>query len=80
MEGYNRTLNLSARKVKPKPYWQAGLLSLIVGEKLKYAISIFRYFKEHPEEGDPEEAYSILGRPQMTLESYFQHLKEIGMK
>jgi uncharacterized protein YbjT (DUF2867 family) len=80
VEGYNRTLNLSTGKVKPKPYWQAGLLSLIVGEKLKYAISIFRYFDEHPEEGDPEEAYSILGRPQMTLESYFRLEKEHGIK
>jgi hypothetical protein len=56
------------------------LLSLFVGEKLKYAISIFRYFDEHPEEGDPGEAYSILGRPQMSLESYFQFEKVDGMK
>jgi hypothetical protein len=80
VEGYNRVFNLSTGKVKPKPYWQAELLSLIAGEKLKYAISIFRYFDEHPEEGDPEEANSILGRPQMTLEAYFQLVKEGDMK
>jgi len=80
VEGYNQALNLSAGKVKPRPYWLAGMLSMIVGEKLKYAISIFRYFDKHPEEGDPEAAYSILGRPQMTLKSYFQLEKEYGMK
>lgn len=80
VERYCSVMDLSIGKVKPKPYWIAGLLSLFVGETLKYAISIFRYFDEHPEEGDPEEAYSILGRPQMTLESYFLLEKEDGMK
>lgn len=80
VKGYNRALKLSTGKVKPRPYWLAGALSMFVGEKLKYAISIFRYFDEYPEEGDPEVAYSILGRPQMTLNSYFQLEKEYGMK
>jgi uncharacterized protein YbjT (DUF2867 family) len=76
-ESYNRALGLSSGRVKPKPYWLAHTLSLIVGEKLKYAISIFRYFEDHPEEGDPEEAYSILGRPLMNLETFF--MLEKGM-
>lgn len=80
VEHYNRALDLSPSTVKPKPYWVARLLSLVVGEKLKYAITIFKYFDEHPEEGDPQEAYSILGRPQMTLATYFQIEKANGVK
>ncbi len=45
----------------------ANLLALMAGEKLKYAISIFKYFEDHPEEGDPNEAYELLGKPEMNL-------------
>ena len=72
VEQYNKTNNISGKPVKPKPYWIANLLALMVGDKLKYAISIFKYFENHPEEGDPQEAYSILGEPQMTLKKYFE--------
>lgn len=78
VERYNHAVGLANVKVKPKPYWLAGLLSLMIGEKLKYAISIFRYFEGHPEEGDPEEAYKILGRPQMSLENYYRLAKEMA--
>ncbi len=78
VEGYNRALGLSAGRVKPKPYWFAHLLSLVAGEKLKYAISIFRYFEDHPEEGDTEEAYTILGRPRMSLENYYRLAGEVA--
>jgi uncharacterized protein YbjT (DUF2867 family) len=77
VEQYNHENNLGEKPVKPKPYWMANLLALIVGEKLKYAISIFKYFENHPEEGNPQEAYSILGEPQMTLKTFFNQQKNM---
>jgi len=73
VEQYNRANNLSEKPVKPKPYWMANLLALFIGEKLKYAISIFKYFENHPEEGNPQETYSVLGKPEMTLKRFFQN-------
>jgi uncharacterized protein YbjT (DUF2867 family) len=70
VEKYNEASGLGDKPVKPKPYWMANLLALIAGGKIKYAISIFKYFEDHPEEGDPEEAYSILGKPQMSLDKF----------
>lgn len=72
VEKYNRALGLGEKPVKPKPYWLANLLALVLGEKLKYAISIFKYFENHPEEGDPKEAYALLGAPRMKLQDFFQ--------
>jgi uncharacterized protein YbjT (DUF2867 family) len=78
VEKYNVALGLSYVSVKPKPYWFANLLALLAGEKLKYAISIFKYFEDHPEEGDPREAYSILGKPQVSLDNFFS-LEKTGV-
>jgi uncharacterized protein YbjT (DUF2867 family) len=78
-EAVDRYLKATGQWVKPvksKPYWVANLLALMVGEKLKYAISIFRYFEEHPEEGDPTEAYELLGKPEMSLELFFAKEQE----
>jgi hypothetical protein len=72
VEKYNHAVGLGDKPVKPKPYWLANILALMVGEKLKYAISIFKYFEDHPEEGDPSEAYELLGAPQMNLKDFFQ--------
>lgn len=80
VEKYNRANNLGEKPVKSKPYWMANLLALMVGDKLKYAISIFKYFENHPEEGNPQEAYSILCEPQMTMNKYFELEKKSGTK
>lgn len=69
---YNKTFSLTNKPAKPKPYWMANLLGLMIGEKLKYAISIFRYFEDHPEEGNPAEAYNLLGEPKMSLNSFLE--------
>jgi uncharacterized protein YbjT (DUF2867 family) len=72
VQEFNIANNLGDKPVKPKPFWMAKLIALFVGEKLKYAISIFKYFENHSEEGNPAEAYSILGEPQMTIEKFFE--------
>lgn len=76
VDQYHDALNISAKPAKPKSYWLANLLALMVGEKLKYAISIFKYFETHPEEGDPTEAYEILGEPEMDLAIFFEYYKK----
>lgn len=70
VQEFNIANNLGDKPVKPKPFWMAKLIALFVGEKLKYAISIFKYFENHSEEGNPTEAYSILGEPQMTIDKF----------
>ena len=45
---------------------------LFIGSKLRYAISIFKYFETHPEEGDPAEANDMLGKPQIGLKEFFE--------
>jgi hypothetical protein len=72
VQEYNIANNLGDKPVKPKPFWMAKLIALFVGEKLKYAISIFKYFENHGEEGNPAEAYSILGEPKMTIDKFFE--------
>ncbi len=64
-----------AAPAKPKPYWLASILSLFVGEKLRYAISIFRYFEDHPEEGDPSASNTILGKPETGIADYLRRMK-----
>lgn len=73
---YNKVLNLLGKPAKPKPYWMANLLALFAGEKLKYAINIFKYFENHPEEGNPKAAYEILGEPEMDLAKFFEQHKD----
>ena len=72
VDNYNSIFFPEAKQAKSKPYWMANLLALMVGEKLKYAISIFKYFEDHPEEGDPKKAYQILGEPTMSLKHFFE--------
>jgi uncharacterized protein YbjT (DUF2867 family) len=72
VDQYNQALSLSDKPAKPTPYWMANLLAMMVGEKLKYAITIFKYFEDHPEEGDPSEAYELVGKPQMDLGSFLE--------
>jgi uncharacterized protein YbjT (DUF2867 family) len=72
VDRYNRELGLYKKPAKPRPYWMANLIALMAGEKMKYAISIFKYFDDHPQEGDPSEAYELLGEPQMRLERFFK--------
>ena len=77
VEKYNRAVGLGDKPVKPKPYWLAKTLALIFGKKLKYAISVFKYFEDHPEEGDPKEAYALLGEPEMRLQDFFDMEKSL---
>jgi uncharacterized protein YbjT (DUF2867 family) len=69
---YNKVFNPSAKPAKPKPYWIANALALFVGEKLKYAISIFKYFENHPEEGNPTLTYQLLGKPGISINQFFE--------
>lgn len=69
---FNSEFYPGAKKAKPMPVWLARIIALFVGAKLKYAISIFNYFTTHAEEGDPQEANSILGTPKTGLKEFFE--------
>ena len=73
---FNEEFYPSAKKAKPTPYWISHLLALFIGSKLKYAISIFKYFKTHPEEGDPFEANKLLGLPLTGMKEFFELYRE----
>ena len=76
VDRFNQVFNPGVKPAKPKPYWVANLLALFIGKKLKYAISIFKYFENHPEEGNPELTNSILGKPMTGLNDFFELLKK----
>lgn len=75
VDKFNSIFYTKTKPAKPKPYWLANLLALIVGVKLKYAISIFKYFEDHPEEGNPKEANELLGQPKTDLNRFFDIYK-----
>ena len=75
VDKFNAIFYPNAKPATSKPYWLANLLALIIGEKLKYAISIFKYFEDHPEEGNPDEANALLGKPETGLKAFFEILK-----
>lgn len=68
---FNAEFYPTAKEAKPTPYWISKLIALFVGSQLKKAISIFKYFEDHPEEGDPSEANNLLGKPETGLKEYF---------
>ena len=73
---FNEEFFPSAKKAKSTPYWISHLLALFIGSKLKYAISIFKYFETHPEEGDPFEANKLLGLPLTGMKEFFELYRE----
>lgn len=73
---FNAEFFPTAKKAKPTPYWISKLLALFIGSNLKNAISIFKYFEDHPEEGDPAEANIMLGKPGTGLKEFFNLYRE----
>ena len=72
---FNSVFYPEAKPAKPTPYWVMNLLALFIGKKLRYPISIFKYFEDHPEEGNPDEADKLLGKSQTGLNEYFKIYK-----
>jgi len=72
VDKFNKVFFPDVRPSKPKPFWLANLIALFVGETMKYGISVFKYFENHPEEGDPEVANELLGKAETDLKSYFE--------
>jgi uncharacterized protein YbjT (DUF2867 family) len=76
IDQFNQEFFPSAKPAKPTPYWISHILALFIGAKMRYAISIFKYFETHPQEGDPAEAYEMLGKPQIGLKEFFKLYRE----
>ena len=57
--------------------WQAQLFARLTGrEELKNATALIAYFDKVKEIGDPAEANALLGAPSITLNAWFEMLKE----
>lgn len=60
-------------KVSHVPFWMAGLLARMPGaESLGAAIPFFRYIEKVSEGGAPDEANTLLGAPEITLQSWLE--------
>jgi uncharacterized protein YbjT (DUF2867 family) len=75
VDSFNKIFFPDAKKASPRPYWMANILAIFIGSSLKYAISLFKYFDSHPEEGNPQEAVELLGKPETDLNSFFEIYK-----
>lgn len=72
VDRFNSIFFPEAKPARPTPYWVMNLLALFIGNKLRYPISIFKYFEDHPEEGNPEETNKLLGKPETGLKEFFE--------
>lgn len=70
VDRFNAEFYPEAKKAKPMPYWMANILALFIGKNFRFVISLFKYFATHPEEGDPTEAYKLLGKPEIGIEKF----------
>lgn len=78
VELYCRILHPEIKKVRPVPYFMLHLIAWFKGNKLmKRGIEMVSYLEKVGERGDPTEANSILGKPQITLEEWLQEKKKV---
>lgn len=64
------------KKVSTMPYWLATIIAAIRGsEEMKFASDFLAAFEKIGERGDPSEANSVLGAPEIRLEDWLQRKK-----
>ncbi len=79
VERFCRHFYPEVKKVSSMPVWLAKLMGGLTGnEMLKFAANLMGYFDRTPEVGDPSEANSILGAPQVTFQVWMDSLKRKG--
>lgn len=69
---YNDKFFPQAKKAKSLPFWMASIIGIFAGKGMRYAITLFKYFANHPEEGDAEEAYKLLGSAKTGISDFLQ--------
>lgn len=70
---YCNVFHPDIQKVSTMPYWFATIIASITGRKeLKLASEFMAAFEKIGERGDPSEANSILGSPQIRLKDWLQ--------
>jgi nucleoside-diphosphate-sugar epimerase len=77
VDKFNAEFQPGFKKSKSTPLWMAKLMSVFIGKNLKYAVSIFQYFTNHPQEGNPGEANRILGKPIVGIEKFIEMHRNI---
>ena len=73
---YCRTLHPQIQTVHRLPYWVLRLVALIPGRaELRAGVQLVSYLEKVGERGDPAEANTILGAPQIRLDQWLQRQK-----
>ncbi len=56
----------------------AKIISTLTGnKKMKKVNDLIEYFEKVGEKGNPQEAYDILGKPEISLEEWVKNQKQI---
>lgn len=77
MEMYIQKNHSSIKSVTVIPFWKAKIISMLTGnKKMKEIAEFMRFFEKVGELGDPQEAYEILGRPEISLERWIEMQKK----
>lgn len=71
LQRYCRLVYPEAEPVSHMPFWLAGAIATLTGNKdMKFAEELMRYFEKTAEVGDPSEANRVFGAPRTTLEEW----------
>jgi len=77
LEKYCNIVHPEIKKVSVIPAWVMKFIGFITGNKeLKEVAAMFSYFEKVKEDGNPEEANKILGKPQITFNKWLNSLKK----
>jgi uncharacterized protein YbjT (DUF2867 family) len=78
LQHYCRVLHPQIKSFRHMPYWLLRLIAWLRGNaELRFALNLVAYLEKVGERGDPTEAYTILGAPQVTLDKWLQRQKAI---
>jgi len=73
---YVKAVHPEIKKVSDVPLWMMKLIGTLSGKKeMKMVASMYGYFEEAREQGDPAFTNEMLGRPEMTFEEWVKGKK-----
>jgi len=73
---YCSVLHPEIKKISTMPHWLANIIATIIRNKeMKFACDVLGFFEKVGEAGDPTEANSILGAPEITLDEWLKQRK-----
>jgi uncharacterized protein YbjT (DUF2867 family) len=71
VRSYCRALHPEIKTIRQAPYWLLRLVAWLRGNaELRSGVNMVSYLEQVGERGDPAEANTILGAPQVTLDQW----------